>query len=145
MTTSPNEVHEILSRKMLADGLPIVYDPEKSRGSRLFDARSGREFVDLFGFFASLPVGFNHPHLTDPDWVSHLGRWATCKPSNSDVYTVPFADFVSTFDDIAVPEEMEHLFFVSGGALAVETPSRWPSIGKAASTNPGARAWTRSR
>ena len=50
--TSAKEVHEVLSRKLLADGMPIVYDPEKSKGSRLYDARSDRQFVDLFGFFA---------------------------------------------------------------------------------------------
>ncbi|MFQ5653819.1 MAG: L-lysine 6-transaminase [Planctomycetota bacterium] len=120
MKTPPSEVHDALRRSMLVDGLPLVFDPEGCRGSRLRDGASGREFIDFFGFFASLPVGFNHPHLTDREWVSHLGRWAVHKPSNSDVYSAPFADFVRIFEEVALPAEMKHLFFISGGALAVE-------------------------
>jgi L-lysine 6-transaminase len=42
------------------------------------------------------------------------------KPSNSDIYTVLMAEFVDTFSKIAKPEYMKYLFFIAGGALAVE-------------------------
>src|SRR5690606_27627256 len=41
-------------------------------------------------------------------------------PSNSDIYTVEYAQFVDTFARIAAPDYFPHAFFVSGGALAVE-------------------------
>ena len=40
---SPAEVHAVLGRHMLADGFPFVFDFEKSHGSWLHDAKSGRD------------------------------------------------------------------------------------------------------
>ena len=42
------------------------------------------------------------------------------KPTNSDVYTVPMARFVETFARVLGDPALPHLFFVDGGALAVE-------------------------
>jgi L-lysine 6-transaminase len=42
------------------------------------------------------------------------------KPSNSDVYTVPMARFVDTFARVLGDPALPHLFFIDGGALAVE-------------------------
>ncbi|MCI0652314.1 MAG: L-lysine 6-transaminase [Planctomycetes bacterium] len=120
MGIAPALVHPTLKKAMLADGLSLVFDLERSRGWLLHDALSGRDFVDFFGFFGSLPLGFNHPSLSDPEWLSHIGRWAMHKPSNSDMYSVPFAEFVATFQAEFVPPEMKHTFFICGGALAVE-------------------------
>ena len=45
---------------------------------------------------------------------------AVNKPSNSDIYTVPMARFVETFDRVLGDPALPHLFFIDGGALAVE-------------------------
>jgi L-lysine 6-transaminase len=42
------------------------------------------------------------------------------KPSNSDVYTVAMARFVETFARVLGDPDLPHLFFIDGGALAVE-------------------------
>ena len=115
-----SEVHATLSRHMLADGFPIVLDYAKSRGVRIFDAVSGRTFLDLFGFFATAPVGLNHPRMVEPAFLERMGRVAIQNPTNSDIYTVEMARFVETFARFAVPPELPHLFFVAGGTLAVE-------------------------
>src|ERR687889_116344 len=77
------EVHEVLGQHLLTDGMKLVVDLRRSRGSRLVDARTGERYLDLYTFFASAPLGINPPGLAD---------------------------------DPALP----HLFFVEGGALAVE-------------------------
>jgi L-lysine 6-transaminase len=115
-----SQVHEVLGRYMLADGMPLVLDLEKSHGSIIHDARTGRDLIDLFSFFASQPIGVNHPRMTDPETQALLGRVATQKPTNSDVYTREMAEFVETFARLAKPEPFRHLFFIEGGALAVE-------------------------
>ncbi|MCA9321158.1 MAG: L-lysine 6-transaminase [Planctomycetes bacterium] len=116
-----NEVHDVLSRHILADGMPIVFDWEQSKGSWLFDARSGERYLDLFSFFASQPLGYNHPRMTEPEFLGRLLRAAMCKPTNSDIYSSAMASFVKTFAETAIPEAFrKHLFFVEGGALAVE-------------------------
>ncbi len=117
---APRDVLGTLRRRMLVDGLDLVLDFEGSRGCRLRDARSGKEYLDFFSFFASNPLGMNHPAMTDPAFLARLGRVAVNKISNSDVYTDVFAEFVDAVDRIARPSCMEYLFFVDGGALAVE-------------------------
>ncbi|NOY05723.1 MAG: L-lysine 6-transaminase [Chlorobi bacterium] len=116
----PSRVHEILSRHLLVDGFDLVADLRRSRGARIYDSRGDRTYLDFFTFFASSPIGLNHPALTTPEFIERIGRAAVNKPSNSDVYTVEMAEFVDTFSRIAVPDYLPHAFFVSGGALAVE-------------------------
>ncbi|MEE9270420.1 MAG: L-lysine 6-transaminase [Candidatus Krumholzibacteria bacterium] len=111
---------ETIARHMLVDGFPMVIDLEKSQGCRLVDARSGRTYLDFFMFFASVPIGFNHPRVSEEDFVRRLGRVAVNKPSNSDFYTTYMADFVDACDKYAIPEYLPHMFLVSGGALGVE-------------------------
>ncbi len=119
-TIAPSEVHAAIARHMLADGYEMVLDLDKSQGSTLVDARDGVEYLDLFTFFASSALGMNHPALTSDDALAELGRVAVNKPSNSDIYTVPMARFVETFARVLGDPALPHLFFIDGGALAVE-------------------------
>lgn len=113
-------VHETLRKHILADGFDMVLDLHGSNGSYMTDAASGEKFLDLFTCFASMPIGMNHPKLTDPDFIHYLGMVALNKPSNSDLYTTEMAAFVETFFNIAVPKHFKYGFFVEGGALANE-------------------------
>ncbi len=116
----PEKVHQTISKYMLADGFKIVLDLEKSKGSTLVDEITGEEYHDFFTFFASSPIGLNHPYLHSDEVKNTLAEVAVNKPSNSDIYTTYMADFVDTFARIAKPDYMKYLFFISGGALAVE-------------------------
>jgi len=116
----PSDVHAVIGKHLLADGLDLVLSLDASHGSTLVDARDGHEYLDLFTFFASSALGMNHPALADPGFRTELLRAATNKPSNSDVYTVEMARFVETFAEVLGDERLPHLFFVEGGALAVE-------------------------
>jgi len=117
----PSEVHPILRRHMIADGYEMVLDLEKSGGAWLHDAKSGRDLLDFFTFYASNPLGMNHPRLAgDSGFVSKLGQVAINKPSNSDVYTEEIAEFLDTFSRVGIPDYLPYAFFISGGALAVE-------------------------
>ncbi|MDP4199683.1 MAG: L-lysine 6-transaminase [Bacteroidota bacterium] len=120
VTILPDKVHETLNRHMLADGYDLVVDLERSRGSWIEDARSGKRFLDFFTFFGSSPIGLNHPKLFEPSFQEKLRRAAVNKPSSSDAYTVEMAEFVETFARLAMPEYLPHSFFIEGGALAVE-------------------------
>jgi len=120
LTIAPADVHATLARHMLADGSDIVFDFQKSHGSWVHDARSGREYLDFCTFFASNPIGYNHPRMLDPEFLEVLHRVAQLKPSLSDFYSVEFAGFVDVFAHRAMPPHLKHLFFIQGGALAVE-------------------------
>ena len=119
--TEPDQVHEVLARSILVDGFDFVLDPARSAGAYLVDARDGRRYLDMFTFFASSPLGMNHPALADDEeFRAELTEAALNKPSNSDVYSVAMARFVETFVRVLGDPELPHLFFVDGGALAVE-------------------------
>lgn len=117
---SPAEVHGILARHMLADGFDIVFDFERSQGAWIHDARTGKDILDFCSFFASNPLGYNHPKLKDPEFLKKLHRVAQLKPSLSDVYSVELAGFVEAFSRLAMPSHMMYVFFIEGGALGVE-------------------------
>jgi L-lysine 6-transaminase len=116
----PEAVLSSLGRHLLVDGYSFVYDYKASQGSWLADAITGKRYLDLFSFFASAPVGYNHPALLDPAFREKMADIATINPSNSEVYTVEMAEFVDTFARLAAPADMPHYFFVAGGAPAVE-------------------------
>ena len=120
IAVTPDKVHETIGSHMLADGFDLVLDLEKSKGTRLYDSKSGKYLLDFFTCFASSPIGFNHPRMTEPSFVEKLGRVAVNKPANSDLYTTEMAEFVETFGTLAAPPELPNLFFISGGALSVE-------------------------
>jgi L-lysine 6-transaminase len=120
LSIEPKQVHEVIARYMQADVMDLVVDFERSQGSRLCDARNGDTYLDFFSCFATLPLGYNHPRICAPGSLSELGRVAALKPSNSDLYSVEMAEFVSTFSRIAKPDYMKYLFLIEGGTLAVE-------------------------
>lgn len=121
IAVSPGEVHQTLADYILADGYDMTFDMERSRGVTIYDSKYGRELLDFFTCFASVPLGYNHPKMVnDAAFTASLLRAAITNPSNSDVYTVEYAQFVKTFGRIAIPDYLPHAFFVSGGALAVE-------------------------
>ena len=117
---SPSEVHAVLSEHLLADGYDLVLDLERSQGSYIFDALTGTKFLDFFSFFASNPVGLNHPRVREESFRNKMAGVAIHNPTNSDVYTVEMAEFVETFSRVAIPEHLPHLFLVAGGTVAVE-------------------------
>ena len=117
MKTGMN-VHEILGRHMLVDGMDLVMDLDRSHGSWIVDQRDGTEYLDLYTMYASQAIGYNHPRMLEIS--DELARAATQKPICSDVYTVEMAGFMEVFERVAMPAYLPHAFFIEGGALAVE-------------------------
>jgi len=118
---SPEDVFPTLNEHMLVDGYSeIVVDLQKSEGNYIYDSLSGRKYLDMFSYFATAPIGHNHPAMHDPEFKEKILSVAIMKPSNSDFYSTEMAEFVQTFSKYAIPEQLPYLFLVSGGALAVE-------------------------
>ncbi|MCG3259469.1 MAG: L-lysine 6-transaminase [Candidatus Heimdallarchaeota archaeon] len=111
---------EKIGKHMLVDGYPLVLDLKKSHGCRLVDKKNDKTFLDFFSFFASSPVGMNHPAMMEKEFLNQLAEVAVNKPSCSDIYTDEMGDFVETFSRVGIPNDMPNLFLISGGALAVE-------------------------
>jgi L-lysine 6-transaminase len=121
LLVNPNDVHAALSKHVLADGFDLIFDMEKSKGVYIYDAKYNRTLLDFFTCFASVPLGYNHPKMIDDEaFKKNLLLAALTNPSNSDIYTTQYAQFVETFGRIGMPDYLPHAFFISGGALAIE-------------------------
>ena len=120
-TAAAADVHTRLARHLLVDGFDLVLDLERSHGSWLVDARDGTEYLDLFTFFASSALGMNHPALADdPAFRAELLRPRSTSRATPTSTPSPMARFVDTFARVLGDPALPHLFFVEGGALAVE-------------------------
>ena len=70
----PGNVHTVLARSILADGLDLVLDLDRSTGARTWSTpATASSYLDMFTFFASSALGMNHPALADdaasaPSW-----------------------------------------------------------------------------
>ena len=117
---NPDKVHETLSQFQLVDGYNQVLDLEKSHGVWLHDSRTGEDYLDCFTSFASWPIGYNHPMMSDSEFVEKVKLVGSNNPANSDLYTKEMAEFVETFATHVSPPDFSHHFWVQGGALAVE-------------------------
>lgn len=112
------DIKATVARHLQADGMDIIVDLERSKGSWLVDQRNGDRYLDCFSMFASMAVGFNHDSLLAmKDTFADL---AIQKPANSDSYSLPMAEFLQTFERYAIPSSLPHMFLIEGGALAVE-------------------------
>ncbi len=116
-----DEVRDRLGRHVLTDGLQLILDLRRSSGSWVVDARTGERYLDLYTFFASAPLGINPAGLVDdPAFLAQLAEAAANKPTNPDIYTTHYADFVDVFARVLGDPALPHMFFIEGGALAVE-------------------------
>jgi L-lysine 6-transaminase len=120
VSVPPGHVVSELEKHLLIDGFKLVIDLEKSRGSKLVDAATGRSFIDFYSFYASMPIGFNHPYFDSPEVKADLLTAAKIKVANPDVYSVALANFVDTFARVVGMPPLERYFFIEGGSLAVE-------------------------
>ncbi len=115
---APQDVRQVIGRHAITDGFQAVVDLEKSHGSWIVDAVTGKEYLDLFAMFASMTVGFNHPVLIANK--DRLVAAAINKPTLSDIYAREYAEFVAALEEVGIPDYLPYAFFIEGGALAVE-------------------------
>lgn len=111
---------ETLKKHMLIDGYEMVVDLEYSTPFYIHDKLTGEKYLDLFTFFASAPLGCNHPKVRTKEFMAKLASVAVNKPSSSDSYTEEMAEFTDIFSRICMTDDFKYLFLISGGALAVE-------------------------
>jgi len=115
---NPKNVRSILAKNVLADGFEPIIDLENSEGSWIVDHRNDDKYLDMFSMYASGAVGYNHPYIIENK--NKLGDIAINKTTLSDMYNIYYAEFLDTFNRLAIPKYLNNAFFIDGGALAVE-------------------------
>jgi L-lysine 6-transaminase len=115
-----NQIHSELHRYLQREAFDLILDLEQSTPSRIYDKKHNRYLLDFFTFFATMPLGMNHPKMFEKDFLDKLKVTAINKHSNIDFFTEQLYNFIKTFERVALPEWGKYLFFIEGGALAVE-------------------------
>lgn len=98
----------------------IRLDFEKSHDAYLFDKNSQRFILDLFGLYASLPLGYNHPIFKTPQFIQDYLRVSAIKVPNCEVITDEGDAFESAFMAHPSMKPFSHVHFCCTGALAIE-------------------------
>tara|TARA_B100000131_G_C18123109_1_gene613661 strand:- start:1495 stop:2637 length:1143 start_codon:yes stop_codon:yes gene_type:complete len=96
----------------------ILADFSKSKGSFLHDAKSGKNYLDLFNMFSSVPIGYGHGIFGDRFKKEILDN-ATVKFSKESFENYSFEAFDKEFKDFAL-QDYAHRHYTNTGALGVE-------------------------
>ena len=113
----------MMSKHFLPDWVQdLKLNPIKSHGSYLYDDSSGREILDMFGFFSTLPLGYNHPIFKRQEYINDILSFGGIKPSTGRISSGYVDEFISKFHRFANNKIniFEKYFFIHGGGLAVE-------------------------
>ncbi len=98
----------------------IKVDFEKSNGSYVYDNNSGKSYLDFFGMYASLPLGYNHEVFKDPKFKEEVYRCAHIKVTNCEFVSNETEEFDNVFSEYCGRGIFSNFHYCSTGALAVE-------------------------
>tara|TARA_A100001391_G_scaffold180092_2_gene145379 strand:- start:3314 stop:4492 length:1179 start_codon:yes stop_codon:yes gene_type:complete len=99
----------------------IRYDFDKSHGSYIFDKNTKKSYLDFFGMFSSIPIGYNHPIFDNDDFLNEIVKVSKFKIVNCEFLTDEYDRFYNKFMDFSsCGGKYVKSHFVSTGALAVE-------------------------
>ena len=98
----------------------INVDFNKSQGSMLYDTNTEKEYLDFFGMYASLPLGYNHPIFKTKQFIDEYMRASSFKINNCEFTSNETLEFDRIFESFAGCSEFTKFHYTCTGALAVE-------------------------
>lgn len=98
----------------------IRIDFEKSKYSYIYDKNTGGSFLDFFGLYSSLPLGYNHEIFSDSGFVSEIKRISGIKVPNCEVISDEAQEFLKEFSGHRAMAGYKYFHFACTGALAIE-------------------------
>ena len=103
-------------------GFPLVLDTTRAAAPGWSTPATATSTSTCSRFFASAPLGMNHPALADdPDVPGRAGRGRRQQAGQlRHLHRRTAREFVETFARVLGDPALPHLFFIEGGALAVE-------------------------
>tara|TARA_R100000995_G_scaffold78789_2_gene49578 strand:- start:72 stop:1229 length:1158 start_codon:yes stop_codon:yes gene_type:complete len=98
----------------------IRIDFEKSHDSFLYDKNTNKKYLDFFGMYASLPLGYNHEIFQTDEYKEEMLRLSRFKINNCEFVSDETLEFDRLFTEYAGKETYKHFHYSCTGALAVE-------------------------
>ena len=93
----------------------------KSKGSYLFDNRTQKKYLDFFGMYASLPLGYNHKIFQSDQFKDEISSVAPFKINNCEFTSNETMSFDQEFQQFAGDNYYTNFHYTCTGALAVES------------------------
>ncbi len=98
----------------------IKIDFDKSHDSFLYDKNTEREYLDFFGMYASLPLGYNHKIFQTEEFKNEILSTSAFKINNCEFVSDETLEFDRLFSEYAGNGNYKHFHYCCTGALAVE-------------------------
>lgn len=98
----------------------IKIDFEKSHDSYIYDKNRQDYFLDFFGLYSTLPLGYNHPVFWDTEFRKEYNRVAAVKIPNGELACDESEEFFEEFLKHPDMREFKYIHFCCTGALAIE-------------------------
>jgi L-lysine 6-transaminase len=98
----------------------IKIDFDKSHDSFLYDKRTDREYLDFFGMYASLPLGYNHEIFQTDEFKKEFMSVSSFKVNNCEFVSDETLEFDEMFTEYAGQGNYKYFHYCCTGALAVE-------------------------
>lgn len=95
-------------------------DFNQSQGSYLVDKDSGEKYLDFFGQYATLSVGYNHPIFKTSEYLDEINRVAHQKITNCEMLSEESAEFDEKFRSFTNSDIFKYYHYSCTGALAIE-------------------------
>ena len=97
-----------------------VIDFEKSFGSYLHDKNTNEKFLDFFGQYSTLVLGYNHPIFKSDKYFSEIKKVAHQKIPNCETGSDESTEFDEAFRKLTSDNHFEFYHYCCTGALAIE-------------------------
>ena len=97
----------------------IKIDYEKSKYCYIYDKNTNKKYLDFFGQYSSLVLGYNHDIFSD-NFNKEILRIAPNKITNCETLSDEAQEFDKTFKNFAC-KDFQHVYYCCTGALAVES------------------------
>jgi L-lysine 6-transaminase len=107
---------------LVSEPYPFAVDLEHSKGMWLATV-DGQRLFDWGGMYGSKLIGYNHPQLSAPEYVTRLVRAANNKPANPDFLTAECLDYYRLLHGLAprcMRNQRLEVYAINSGAEAVE-------------------------
>lgn len=113
----------------------LKIDFEKSHDAFLVDKNSGREFLDFFGMYSTLTLGYSHPVFKERAFWEAVQRTAHLRITNCEMASSEAEKFLQTFSGHPAMRPFKHFHFCCTGALGIEAAIKL-AIDQKGSQNP---------
>ena len=95
-------------------------DFDKSHGSYLVDKDSQKEYLDFFGQYSTLALGYNHKIFSSREYLEDIKRVAHQKITNCEILSDESSEFDKMFRKYTSNRYFTHYHYSCTGALAIE-------------------------